>query len=43
MKGVVSVTIWNVAVIGIIALMWVFVWTEFVAGKQIGSLTFGRA
>jgi hypothetical protein len=43
MRGVVGISVWNVLIIGAIALGWILVWNEFAAGKQVGSITLGRA
>lgn len=43
MRGVVGISVWNVIIIGVIALGWIMAWNAFAAGKQVGSVTLGRA
>lgn len=43
MRGVVGFSVWNVLVIGIVAVASVYVYDQYVSGKTVLGFTFGRA
>jgi len=43
MRGVVGFSVWNIIVIGVIAVAAVYLYDQYISGKTVFGFAFGRA